>query len=452
MEPVPPNKRPSGQIDIWSRTIVALALGLLLGASLSLVGINTLSDNLPGLLRVFVISIAVLAAISFFIVQHKERVLKFFFGVNNTDLTEVKELGQALFLNSWNRDFAQAKTDFDQLFTRIFTWYSWISFRRWIVMLFSTLFVCFGGLLGTVLIYNQNKLLTQQNALLQAQNIRLDQQTYLQEADRRSSLIFLMGNLMDAIDRELKNDVGQPGVRDLSPQVIGRVIALSKSLRPYRYLDTDSLVKRELSPERGQLLIALINSQIDNSSLQRMFLSADFSNADLKGAVLSGEYMAGIQLSGADLTDAVLDETNLSQANLSGAELQHIVLARANLTRARFRDADLHHAIFDGADLQGANFYQADLSEAKLNGADLRGAHFTKANLRFSDLSGAQIAGVSLEAALLDSAVVYEYNWLDLLPRAGRDSVQGASGLLQQYRVDSVQTNLGYLNMLLKKQ
>ncbi|MBL7828570.1 MAG: pentapeptide repeat-containing protein [Saprospiraceae bacterium] len=446
-----PEKKPSGQIDILSRTIVALALGLLLGASLALVGINSLSANLPGLLKTFAIAIGVLAGLAFFIVQFKERVLKFLFGVNNTDLNEVKDLGQSLFLNSWNRDFSSAKNDFDGLFTRIFAWYSWISFRRWIVLIFSTLFVSFGGLLGTVLIYNQNKLLTQQNALLQLQNVRLDQQTYLQEADRRSALIYLMGNLVDAIDRELKSDVGQPGVRDLSPQIIGRVIALSKSLRPYRYLDADSLVARELSPERGQLLLALINSQIDNGTLRRIFQVSDFAQADLKGAVLSGEFLSGINLNAADLTNAVLDETNFTQANLSGADMENAVLARAKMNHARLRNTKLKNAILESADLREANLFGADLSKANLNGADLRGAHFSKVNLSGADLSGARMGGSSFNETLLDSAVVIEYDWLNRLSTADKDSVAGRQWLLTQYRVDSVETNFGFQNLILKK-
>lgn len=125
-----------------------------------------------------------------------------------------------------------------------------MSFRRWILTVFQMLFVGFGGLLGTVLLYNQNKLLVQQNGLLHNQNFRLEQQTYLQEADRISSLIFLMGNLLDAIDEELKTDIGRRGVGDLSPQIVGRVVALSKSLRPYRYLSGIDLYHADLRDAR----------------------------------------------------------------------------------------------------------------------------------------------------------------------------------------------------------
>jgi uncharacterized protein YjbI with pentapeptide repeats len=417
----------------------------------SLTGLSTLEEHIVTLIAGFVVLVVFMAGISFVLVQNKEKVLQRLFGVSDTDLSDVKENAQHLFLNAWHRQFSAAQENFDALFTKIFAWYSWMSFRRWILLVFQMLFVGFGGMLGTMLLYNQNKLLTQQNLLLQNQNYRLDQQTYLQEADRRSSLIFLMGNLLDAMDKELKSDVGQPGIRDLSPQIIGRVVALSKSLRPYRYLESDSLVTRELSPERGQLLLSIVNSQIDNSSLRRIFQFSDFSFADMKGAVLSGEYLSGINLSRADLSGATLDETDLSRADLSGADLSNAVLARSNLREARFRQTMLQKAYLESANLTQANLYGADLRGASLATATLHQTHFTQADLRLANLSGALLQRARFEQALLDSASVSEFDWLERLETMGQDSVRGAGYLRSTYRVDSVETRLGVLYLLLAK-
>jgi hypothetical protein len=99
------------------------------------------------------------------------------------------------------------------------------------------------------LLYCQNNLLENQNRLIVNQNTRIEQQTYLQEAGRRSSLIFLMNNVLDKMDEELKSPVNKD--RNLSDQLIGRIVALSKSLKPYKYLESDSL-SMTVSPERGQ--------------------------------------------------------------------------------------------------------------------------------------------------------------------------------------------------------
>ncbi len=447
------NKEPkaSHSVDMWSRTIVAMLIGVLIGAVISLTGLSTLADHMITLIIGFVVFVLFMAGISFILVQNKEKVLYKIFGVSDTDLTDVKDNAMQLFSNAWNKEIPAAKQNFNALFTKLFAWYSWMGFRRWILTVFQMLFVGFGGILGTMLLYNQNKLLTQQNLLLQSQNYRLDQQTYLQEADRRSSLIFLMGNLLDAIDQELKTDVGQPGVRDLSPQIIGRVVALSKSLRPYRYLQGDSLVNREISPERGQLLVSLVNSQIDNSTLQRIFRIADFSFADLKDAALSGEYLSGINLNHADLSGATLDETDLSRADLSGANLSDAVLARANLKEARFRQSILTNAYFESADLTQANFYGAAMQSANLSGAKLRQAHFTHADLSGANFFGANMIKTGLEQARLDSAVVGNKDWLQALSQAGQDSIKGLNYVLFNYKVDSVQIASRIQFMLLKK-
>lgn len=442
----------SASVDIWSRTIVALLIGVLIGAVISLTGLSTLADHLLALIVGFVVFVLFMAGISFVLVQNKEKILHKLFGVNDTDLSDVKDNALQLFTNSWKREFPAAKDNFNALFTKVFAWYSWMSFRRWILMVFQMLFVGFGGLLGTMLLYNQNKLLTQQNQLLQNQNYRLDQQTYLQEADRRSSLIFLMGNLLDAMDTELKTDIGQPGVRDLSPQIIGRVVALSRSLRPYRYLESDSLVARELSPERGQLLISIVNSQIDNSSLRRIFQLADFSYADLKNSSLSGEYLSGVNLHHADLGNSTLDETDLSNADLSGADLTDAVFARANLQGARFRQALLTNAYFESADLSQANFYGAKMHSVNLAGAKLRQTHFTHADLSGANLYGSTLNRTGLDQVNLDSALVDDSQWLSKLPSEGLDSIRGLQYMLSSYRVDSVQTAMRVQYMLRKKE
>jgi len=181
----------------------------------------------------------------------------------------------------------------------------------------------------------QNELVQNQNALIDKQNIRLDQQTYLQEAERRSSLVFLFSNIMDAIDNELKEDIGKKGKRDLSPQLIGRIVALSTRLKPYHYLDGDTLISKPLSPERGQLLVSLVRSELDSMTLVDIYdESADFSFSDLEGMNLRNAYLGRINLSNANLSYANLTQSNLSRANLIQTDLRHARLVGSNLNLA----------------------------------------------------------------------------------------------------------------------
>ena len=445
------DESPSGRIDILSRIIIAFIIGILIGAVVMERGFDALQQELGRLVRGFIWLFLILGLLTFWIVQNKERILKRIFGVSDTDLSEVYKSAQSLMLNIVEKDYAAAKKDMSLLFRRGTSWYAWMNFRRWIVVVFQSLFVGLGGLLGTVMLFNQNKLLVQQNQLLNQQNVRLDQQTYLQEAERRSSLIFLMGNILDAVDQELKDDVGVKGTRDISPQLIGRIIALSNSLRPYRYLGSDSLVGRELSPERGFLLLSIVSSEIDKNSLQRIYKSADFSAADLKKAGLSGKYLAGANLEAADLDNAVLDETDLSGANLSDAELNGAILARANLRDVRLRDAKMRRANFESADLSGANLSGADMRRAYFSSANLQRAHLNRADLSGANLSDIRLSEATCDQMKVDSAIISDYFWLDSLNIKGVNVPSNPEFLMDNYYIDSVKTGLGWQNMFLRK-
>jgi hypothetical protein len=441
----------SQRMDVWARVAIALILGIILGVIISQIGLDALQSQIQNLVFVFLWLIIITGLFAFWVVQNKERLLKRLFGVSDTDLGELNKTGQSLLFNIVEKDYDQARRDLSLLFRKITAWYSWMNFRRWVVMAFQTLMVGLAAVLGTILLYNQNKLLTQQNQLLNQQNIRLDQQTYLQEAERRGSLIFLMGNIFDAVDEELKADVGVQGVRDISPQLIGRIIALSNSLRPYRYLGNDSLVWRELSPERGYLLLAMVNSEIDKSSLHRIYKSADFSFSDLKKTILSGEYLAGINLTGADLTGAHLDDANLSDANLSDAELNDAVFAHANLREARLRNTKMKKTYLESANLRGANLSGADLWRANLTSADLRNARLGNTNLSNANLSHALLSEAAFDQAVFDSTRVAEFTWLESLSGMGADTLRGTNHLVTNYYIDSVETNLGWFYVLLRK-
>ncbi len=451
MENLPPKPSRGEQLDKWSRSIIAMVIGVIAGALVMSVGLPTLGANLPKILIAFLALIIITGLLASWVVFRKERVLKRIFGVSDTDLSEFNRTARALIDSLAARDTTASKMHLETLVRRGTAWYSWISFRRWVVVVIQSLFVALGGLLGTILLYNQNKLLTQQNELLQHQTKRLDQQTYLQEAERRGSLIFLMGNILDALNQELRLDVGTPGVRDLSPQLIGRIIALSNSLRPYRYLDGDSLVARELSPERGHLLLSIISSEIDRGSLRRIYKSADFSAADLRNAVLSGEYFVGINLANANLNGAILDDADLSGANLSGAEMNDAIMPRAALRDARFRQSQMRNVNLAFADLSRTNFAGADLSRATLNGANLSSAHFTKTLMLKSNWTGATFSRTTLAGALIDSVTVGEYNWLSLLDGMKQDSVRGTHFLQSNFRVDSAETTMGVQYRLVKR-
>lgn len=273
-----------------------------------------------------------------------------------------------------------------------------------IIWILVSVFIVLGGLVTSFLIFKQNELLKTQT---QNQNKKIAQQSELLESIRTSNLEVLMGNILDEIDDELKNNPK----RTLSAETIARIAALSYSFKPYGYSDEDSLTENKFSPERGQLLLALSKLNIDSSSFDEIKSKVTFSGADLSGADLRKVNFRGADLSWANLNEADLREANLNRADLRGAILWGANLRKANLKGTDLKRADLRWADLNGAVLKKADLNGADLTSAKLKKADLRGADLKWADLSGAFLNEANLAGVNLLWTVLRRANLSNANF-----------------------------------------
>ncbi|MGB0177778.1 MAG: hypothetical protein ACPF9D_11475, partial [Owenweeksia sp.] len=104
-----------------------------------------------------------------------------------------------------------------------------------LVALLPTVFL----ILQSVLLNNQNRLIDYQNQQITNQTEKIAIQTELLESTRRSSYVFLMNNVLDQMGDELKNDWNKDGIRNLSPETIGRIMALTHAFKPYRYFENE---------------------------------------------------------------------------------------------------------------------------------------------------------------------------------------------------------------------
>lgn len=210
---------------------------------------------------------------------------------------------------------------------------------------------------------------------------RLDSQNQLAEASRRSALINELTAILDEIDEEIdasgtseeelgvvnEGQAGQgPGFVTngftLSGRLVWRIIALSRSLRPYRFLEDKNLSERAFSPERGQLLVSLVASGVD---LTEIFRGGDFEAAYLKGAELSNVNLRDTKLSNSNLRYANLITSDLSECSCRDVDFRDTVMASVQL-----KDADLTGSIFQNARIPHSNFF----SGAKLDSVNLDGA------------------------------------------------------------------------------
>ena len=217
-----------------------------------------------------------------------------------------------------------------------------------------------------------------QNVLLDTQNYRLNLQNNLMEADRRSSLVFLMSNVLDKVDEEIKQQ-GDSGIYSnyrLSKPLINRIVSLSRAFRPYKTMEEDTLSNALISPERTQLFIALMENNLDSLAQNTIVESGDFSfstvgeinleNSNLNDAKFFKISLKGANLRHTSLKRAILEEADLRMADLSGADLSSAILIDAKLTKA-----DLKGVKLSDSEAVGANFDSTNLARATLGIDDL---------------------------------------------------------------------------------
>ncbi|HAS39223.1 MAG TPA: hypothetical protein DCS93_02030 [Microscillaceae bacterium] len=445
----------------------------------TLLVLRYIENQIERAIILIVILILIVFLISFFIIKHKEQILNFIFTTTKTQVEDVLEPVPKVIEAYENKDFKVVKKEGMEFFKMAYAKYSWVKIRLFILNTTMALFLGFGALLGVFLIFKQNELIVTQNEkigiqnnLLNAQNRQVEAQTQLAESNRRSSLVFLMSNIMDKVDAEIKADCTYQRAYRVNPDTSykaklsktleGRIIALSRSLKPYRYLEGNSIRKTLHSPEREQLLTSIIQSNVNikqitkngdfayaqnlesttsfdlwkpeknkdtvnlkGVNLQEAYLiRVDLSNKVLDNVNLKGSYLNWANLKGIDLISANLTNTNLRWVNLIGANLTNANLREANLIEANLRranltkanlneasliEAGLIRANLSGANLSAAKLIEADLSEAnlkktKLGWTDLNGADLRRTNLKGTDLSYANLTQANLNEADIDGA------------------------------------------------
>lgn len=213
-----------------------------------------------------------------------------------------------------------------------------VNVNAFVAKIFIGAFAAAFGLLGTIVLMKQNDKLeiqnvriTEQTRLMAIQNEKVETQIYLEESNRRSALVFLMSNIMDKIDDELTKREENQKERDLSSQLIGRIVALSQSLEPYRYIKDNKLIEKPLSPERGQLLLSLTKSELSKSTYIKIFKDANFSYSDLSGVTMSGAYLRYAKLDFSNFKGATLPDADVWSASLKGVDFKGAIIKGVNL-------------------------------------------------------------------------------------------------------------------------
>lgn len=250
-------------------------------------------------------------------------------------------------------------------------------------------FVIVTSLLPTLLIILQVYYLKNQNRLITGQNSRMKQQTFLQEAERRSFMIGILDQIINEVTSEAYKNNGYIGKQSAT-----RLIAISKNLKPYRYLENDELIDKSVSPERGYLLLSMLENNI------KLSIITDSNTKQTLGEALNFEYA---ELRNANITDLNLDNINLDHSDLQGSNFQ-ISLIQGKGTDGRkssFRHANLKNAVFDKCTLKHCDFSYANLEHTSFAKSEIDHTLFNEANLKNVDFSYCDLTKVNFTNATI---------------------------------------------------
>lgn len=238
----------------------------------------------------------------------------------------------------------------------------------------------------------------------------LEQEKAIQSIQTEAYLAQL-NNLYNAIDLELST----PNSDTLSQSLIDRIVAVSRGLKPYRYLIADSLTKEKLSPERGQLLTTLCKMKIDSLSFEKIKRNADFSFADLSEVDLSSVDLSYANLEQANFKQAKLSgskwkETNLYLSNFWGANLSNVNFHKTRLVRANFAWTVLDHSKIDSSFMNGIVLKNAKLKKVIFQNTSMRWAEIEGATFKEAQLIHTDLAHSYLDKSNFDQANLIEVN------------------------------------------
>jgi hypothetical protein len=413
VEQAPKTARVQNPARLASTLVVGLLLGACLGPALFL-AIDRI--ELKGdLLFSFAIGAFLMLGACFVLAAAAALLIlpRFFSNVRGTLTGVVDDLTQA------SRAHAQGNSDkaLDHVGRAIgegVAWYSIGATRRFSVQAALGLLVAFGGTIGAVLLFSQNALLRDQNGLLREQNrltqsqlqlltdqnekidkqlllltdqnAKIDQQTAVADAQKRSAFVTELFSIVQEVSKEIGRTDRADG--SLSKELVSRIAVLTSSAVPYRYQlhyrdDRDRGSPVALSPERGQLVVALTRLKISLAPL--IEAGANFTYSDLRGFQLSDVDLSSANLEGCDFSFSEIQRAKFLKTRLDAAVMFQLFTVQADFSGARFGRTKIEGSTFLSSSFDRANFDSVTFKNSQLDRSSfVDSAH---SNLAFENVS-----------------------------------------------------------------
>lgn len=343
------------------KSILYFFIGAIFASLVILIGQDIIETRIEQIFLFFIFLIVIFIALGRFVYLNKELILNYLFGKLKEGQSDITENIETLVNGVLSSNKAQVTQGTQSIIQRVSRYLVLRETRSIYFIVFQTLFVLLGGILGSVFIKNQNELIEKQNGLIEKEIVRIDQQTYLQEADRRSTLVFLFSNIMDLLDKELKEDYLGDSIRNISPQLAARIISLSQRLQPYRFLENGQLTEKDYSPERGQLFINLLKSNLAQETLDEILKEANFTYASFSGVTFS---------------DVEINDVNLNNSRFTNVTLKNV----------SFYEGELNKVAFDNVQFDSTTFIYSILKETSLDIRSNSGLTLVFKDARVEDL------------------------------------------------------------------
>lgn len=483
-----PVKTPRGRASV-SLGVLVFGFGVAAGFLIAFTGVGFLAESAGLIVSVFLITIFLVSLSGVLIFLLRKPILRLLFGVADTQLESFADPLAEVARGAADRDPERATAGAQDLLTLTLARYGWIATRRWVIASLTGLIAAMAALAGTALLFNQNQLLKSQMALMEDQNAKIKEQTaflaqdvQLAEAARNAEITVeitkiaeLLGAAMQAnTSPEIGGWAGQVPMLDPATQIdqslIMRISAASQASRPYRFLDvsqgtTDEfgkmriamqrrreelpqsyalmekgfgwidppqeaeLIDRPASPERGQLLRALVLSGVHEYEVLNFF-GLDLSFAFARDMVLILQSMQNAKLAFADFTRA-----QILESNFGGAAMENALLIRTRIERSSFSsilsddakgpyrtEGEIYPTFLAGLDLSES--YVADSQFTFVRGVAMNFDHATLINSSFAHswlsgatfrgavLLGVDFTGVDLKSVDFDGAYVFAPDFL----------------------------------------
>lgn len=211
------------------------------------------------------------------------------------------------------------------------------------VSLLPILFIAF----QTWLIINQNRLLTRANQLIERSNELVRVQNVLAESGRKAALVGELTSIFESIEEELREArrLDSKTEYKVSSFLTSRIIAISQAFQPYRYLDEKGeLIARPRSPERGQLLMSLVQANINIDDIIR---NAVFTGSSLKKCVLKNQKLAYLNISDGAVHNSVLNNVVFYKGDFNTTDFYQTWITNTEFVNCNLEWTDFTECLID---------------------------------------------------------------------------------------------------------